>query len=186
MEELDKIKEDIKQLESVLCDKKKELFSKRLKYLCRDTNIINNVSNISSNSNINEDLHLTDYSVSWHITYNHMTSKYTHKDYLYEIVEFDPRYTDKTSLITIGKLRNSTKYFINGGVKFIIYRDHYENIRIINPEYEFDLDMDQQDELIDTYIKNINIPESFGLKLLKYFGDFKWSDKKIAKYISIT
>ena len=87
------------------------------------------------------------------------------------------------TLIIFGK---SKKYFIKGGyVPYNIYKNSAGELRIINSEYDLELDMDEQYELINSYASNINIPECLALSVFLYLADNKWDDLNLITYLSV-
>ncbi len=92
------------------------------------------------------------------------------------------RKTEKTTLISFGK---SDKYFIRGGVKYNIYTNSKGELRIVNTDYDSELDIDEQKSLISKYANNKNIPESFALCILLYMAYNKWDDTSMAIHLSV-
>jgi hypothetical protein len=68
--------------------------------------------------------------------------------------------------------------------KFNIYRNSNKELRIIANDYEFELDLEENQLLIENYIKNFDIPESFALTIFLHMMYNNWDDESIINYIS--
>ncbi len=88
----------------------------------------------------------------------------------------------KVTQISFGKLK---KYFLKGGIKFNIYRNSNGELRIINSDYEFELDLEEQKSLISKYSSNKNVPEWLALKVFLYISYNKWDDRSIINHLSV-
>jgi hypothetical protein len=88
----------------------------------------------------------------------------------------------KITQISFGKLK---KYFLKGGIKFNIYRNSNGELRIINSDYEFELDLEEQKSLILKYTSNKNVPEWLALKVFLYISYNKWDDRSIINHLSV-
>jgi hypothetical protein len=88
----------------------------------------------------------------------------------------------KITQISFGKLK---KYFLKGGIKFNIYRNSNGELRIINSDYEFELDLEEQKSLILKYASNKNVPEWLAIKVFLYISYNKWDDRSIINHLSV-
>jgi hypothetical protein len=167
MEKIEELTKEIKELEIRLEEAKKTLINLRL----REIHCLINVSNI----NISCD------ESSWEISYIHNTNNFSYE--YYDIDNDIPnKITSKSSNIKFGK--NEKKYFIKGVKKFNIYRNSNKELRIIANDYEFELDLEENQLLIENYIKNFDIPESFALTIFLHMMYNNWDDESITNYIS--
>lgn len=172
------IKEEIIALSKILDEKKHELFLGRL--------INMNLKKLQNNS---KDFAITVYPETheWNISYTHETSKYDMSLYIpdHEINSdvSDSEPIEKKSNISFGK--SGKRYFIKGGIKFNIYRNSTGELRVMNPEYDFDIDMEEHKHLIHKYSENSNIPEACALAVFQFMIDNKWDDTAIINYLSI-
>ncbi len=164
------LKAEILLLTKQLEEKREILFFNRLANM---TPLIDNVSDITINIEDSED---------WCISYVHTTDNYDINNYLPDLDDI-PTGMKYTSEISFGKYNR--KYFIKGGIKFNIYRNSVGELRVINPEYDFDLDMDEQRALIYSYSKNVNIPEACALAVFLYMNENKWDDAALINYLSV-
>jgi hypothetical protein len=89
---------------------------------------------------------------------------------------------EKETVVIFGK---NKKYFIKGGIKYNIYKNSTSELRIINSEYDLELDMEEQYSLINRYANNVNIPECLALSVFLYLSDNKWDDLNIITYLSV-
>ncbi len=176
---------EILQMEHDLNEKKKLLYLQRLYKILGYNN--DNVPNINSII-INTD----EINDTWYISYIHKTNEYNTLDYLYEKNE-DNIYektskTSKTSKIIFGSNithSGTKKYFIKGGVLLDLYKTSVNELRIINLEYQFDIDYDEQKDLITGYSENINIPEYVAIKFMMYMSDNEWDDTAIINHFTM-
>jgi hypothetical protein len=167
MEKIEELTKEIKELEIRLEEAKKTLINLRL----REIHCLINVSNIN--------IYCDDSS--WEISYIHDTNNFSYQ--YYDIDSDIPnKIINKTSNIKFGK--NEKKYFIKGIKKFNIYRNSNKELRIIANDYEFELDLEENQLLIENYIKNFDIPESFALTIFLHMMYNSWDDESIINYIS--
>ena len=75
--------------------------------------------------------------------------------------------------------------FIKGGIKYNIYKNSKGDLRIINLDYDLELDMDEQYSLIYRYAYNKNIPECIALRIFLYMIYNKWDDDDMTTYLSV-
>lgn len=187
-----KLREEILALEKTLNEKRKILFLNRLEAIaeCRFKN--SGITDMSITFNQQDN--------TWQISYLHKTQNFNFNDYshnnaqdIHDLVEDAQELEEevkvessagvpKETRIIFGK---SSKYFIRGGIKYNIYRNTTGELRITNPEYEFDLDLDQQRSLVCGYSENHNLPEWFAIKTLLYLSDNKWDDQSFINHLSI-
>lgn len=185
------LRNEIIKLEKELHIKKNKLFLLRLEKIAGISLENTGISDIKIVLDENEN--------TWNISYNHFTNAYSIDNYrcdnfdsdleddsddnnLEDYSNIENNTVEKKSKISFGKLN---KYFINGNIKLLVYRNSTGELRIINQEYEFDLDLDQQRKLMEKYSENTNIPEWFAIKVLLFFSHNKWDDKDIITHLSI-
>lgn len=180
---MQKLREQILELEIKLSVKKNKLFKKRLECIVNTTNLQNaNIKYINIQSCAEKQ--------EWCITYTHKT--YITNEHIYDIDYYlSGDYNETKSLeenvtkISFGK-RN--KYFIESNSvkdRFDIYKNGSGEMRIINLEYEFLLDLDEQRKLMEFYSKNYNVPEWFAIAILLFIEKNDWDDEAFINYISI-
>ena len=178
----DTLKSEILQLESELNAKKKLLFLQRLYKMIGYNGDLPNITNINITIDIDND--------TWLISYIHKTDKYNLLNYLYEKndeEEVGEENTKTTKIIFGANISNNDvkKYFIKGGVSLDLYKTSTNELRIINLEYQFDIDYDEQRELIISYSENINIPEYAAIKFMMYMSDNEWDDTAIINHFTM-
>ena len=179
------------KLEKELKECKQKLFLNRFSKLYKK-----NIQPCISNIKIDIDHKNND----WVISYEHYTNYYSINNYTInnaEIYDDNLNYKkqdnspspkaktnseEKKTIISFGK---SKKYFIIGGIKYNIYRNSSGDLRIINSDYDLELDMEEQYELINNYATNINIPECLALSVFIYLSDNKWDDINLITYLSV-
>ena len=173
------LKAEILELEGILESKKKQLFLNRLEKITNCSIAANGISDLDIQHDADEN--------TWQISYTHKTDQYSKSMYSYsEDSDLDPdqriQYVQKETKISFGI---SNKYFIKGGIKLNVYRNKTKELRIINPDYEFDLDLDEQKKLVREYSENHNLPEWFAIAIMLYLLDNDWDDSAFINYISI-
>ena len=186
---MDTLKAEILQLERELNAKKKTLFVSRFKSIIGKLESISNITSINIHTDVDSD--------TWTISYIHKTSDFKAIDYLYEKVDInetdsdesdDNIKTNKTTKIIFGVNITSSdvkKYFIKGIAPLDVYKTSTNEFRIINLEYQFDIDYDEQKELITTYADNINLPEYAAIKFMLYISDNEWDDTAIINHFTM-
>lgn len=172
------LKEEILALTNTLALKKHQLFLDRLLHMNLDKLITNARNfNITTNPELQE----------WSVSYTHDTQKYDVNYYIpdgeeqHECSDVEP--VSKISNISFGK--SGKRYFLKGGLKFNIYRNSAGELRVTNPEYDFDIDMEEHKQLIHKYSENTNIPEACALSVFQYISYNKWDDSDVINYLSI-
>jgi hypothetical protein len=183
--------EEIRNLEIIIEKKKRALFLLRLSKMY-EASLSDVISNISIEVDRNEK--------TWCITYTHITDEYSVDNYSNEtyieretdelddnlshlpLEEIPVEKNKKISVISFGK---NKKYFIKGGIKFSIYRNSANELRIINPNYDFELDLDEQKYLVTEYSRNKHIPECLALSIFLYMSYNKWDDTAIVNHFSL-
>jgi hypothetical protein len=136
----------------------------------------------------------------WSISYTHETKYYTSLNYLYNesdneveienVVEnvvdkeINTQYREKVTNITFGNIGNR-KYYINGGIKLEVFKSSSGEIRITNPEYDYEIDIEEHRELIKGYSLNKDIPEALAINVFIYMTSNNWNNEDIIKYFSI-
>lgn len=185
------LKTEILQLEKILSQKKKQLFFNRLEKIAGDSLNSKGIDNIDIQHNSTDK--------TWQISYTHKTNNYSSSMYAYSgdsdsdhdqepdinsaqhsAQEFSG--IPKETKISFGK---SNKYFIKGGIKLHVYRNTAGELRVINPEYEFDLDLDEQKKLVREYSENHDLPEWFAIVVMLYLSDNEWDDAAFINHLSI-
>lgn len=120
----------------------------------------------------------------WNINYT-ITVLYDENSYNYNSdSEVDDEPEKKTFVISFGK---SKKYYIKGNKnnRFKIYKNSKKELRVINEDYDIELDVDEeQDDLIKSYSLNYNIPEWVAIKVFLFMSENDWNDKHIINYMS--
>lgn len=178
----DTLRSEILQLEIELNAKKKLLYLQRLYKIIGYSDGLPNIVNINIKTDPDDD--------TWSISYTHKTSEYSLLNYLYEKndnIEEDDKNT-KTSKIVFGASisgNGAKKYFIKGGAPLDLYKTSMNELRIINLEYQFDIDYDEQKELITSYSENDNIPEYAAIKFMIYMSDNEWDDTAIINHFTM-
>lgn len=170
------LRKDILQLEEQINIKKKQLFLNRLETISGMSFAKSCISHVEIN--------LSSSDNTWNISYNHITDMYNSNDYTYtedSETEENEDIGHKETVISFGK---NSKYFIRGGVKLTIYRNTAGELRVINPDYEFDIDLDEQRQLVQTYADNPNLPEWLAIKVFLYLSDNKWDDQSLINHLS--
>jgi len=197
---MDELKAEILGLEELLKQKKKKLFNLRLFKMYKSTNdavaisetkstndavAISETKSTSDNDPYDINIYVDPTDNTWCISYVHCTTSYDPTAYAYNDESADDSDTvisTKETKISFGKAK---KYFIKGGIKLNLYRNSAGELRIINPDYEYDLDLNEQKSLVERYSKNKNIPEWLAIKVLLYVSNNKWDDKSIVKHFSV-
>jgi len=133
---------------------------------------------------------ITDVSISidtdsWVIGYTHTTEKYNENNYnCGDESETEVESKPKTSKILFG---NDDRYFLSGQNtrvgRFKIYTNSQKTLRVINSDYDIELDKDAQSDLIRQYSENKDIPEWAALKFFTYMCDNKWDSDSIIKHL---
>lgn len=172
------LKREIKALEKQLTDKKCELFNHRLSYLVGfslEEIYERGVSDIKFE--ISED--------AWNISYTHVTDQYDENNYINSSdseVETTPAY--RKSYMNFGK---GKRYYIKGNNsnRFRIYKNSKKELRVINTDYDTELDLEEQEELITRYSINKHMPEWFAIKVFMFISENEWSDENICSYLSL-
>ena len=178
------LKDRIQELKSQIAKYEHQLFISRLYKLLSLTNdeIVNlGVTNIVINTNDKD----------FTITYTHHTSAYDENTYVNDNdSHVETEIYEKTTHIIFGKTtisEKSSKYYIKGNrsARFKIYRISKNILSIINKEYDTELDIDEQIELIEKYSENPNIPEWLALKVFLYIRENGWDDNIIINYFGV-
>ena len=204
---MDILKDEIRVIEIELLKKKKMLIIKRLELISgiklSKANVY--ISNIDCN-NIDK---------TWCITYNYKTDNFSQLLYDYdhnikniddpenidckELTDFNNELNNVNNIkyhtftcentIMFGK---SNKYFIKKNKKFVddvnlhVYKNKTtDELYIVNKDYEYELDLDEQKLLVTKYSKNYNIPEWFAITVFLYLDVNNWDDESFVNYLSI-
>jgi hypothetical protein len=145
--------------------RKQQIYTDILKY--RIDLIKTYISNWSTISNFSIDIFKIKNNIYFSFEYTHETKNFTTNNYCYEEDEedktLDPIY--KKTNIKFGFDKLTSKYFILNSFIQIMQDD--KKLVPYNKLYDYTLGLDEQEELINKYEKNINIPEWFMLRLLK-------------------
>jgi hypothetical protein len=177
----EKITSNILDLEKKITDQKKNLSMLRL---CKLLGISEQSIESLGIKKIKFDIGVD----TWNITYIHHTNKYDENDYDFDSdSEGETEVCPKTTQIRFGK---TLKYYIKrpSGIRstrFKLYRNSKKELRVINTDYDIELDMDEQMELIHKYSENKNIPEWMALKVIIYICENEWQDNHIINYFKI-
>jgi hypothetical protein len=174
----EKLKEEILELESVLEDKRDTFFKARLYKLI----------GIPGQELISwgiSDIVLGIYDNEWTIAYKHETTEYNENNYNYDgdsETETEPR--EKRSGVSFGE---KSKLFLKGKGyrqgRFKLYRNSRKEIRVINTDYNFELDTEEQLQLIRTYSNDRHIPEWLALKVFLYMCENGWNSEHIIQHL---
>ena len=180
---MDELRKEIIILEKELIEKKKQLFFNRLEKIAGCSFVESGILNLNIITNQDDN--------TWQIAYIHYTKEYNINDYTPSVnTDSETEITDvldtttpitKKSKIIFGKM---AKYYIKGGIPLNIYRNITGEIRITNPDYEFDLDLDEQRILARSYSENYALPEWFAIAVLLYMSDNKWDDTALINHLS--
>lgn len=193
---MNELRYEILQLEKILSQKKKQLFLNRLETISKKPLVTRGVENIDIQSN--------SHDKTWQISYIHKTNHYSDTMYAYSEdseatdtyvlgVSNVPNIPDTVDPISCKGIQKETKisfgksnrYFIRGGIKLHVYRNTSGELRVINPEYEFDLDLDEQKKLVREYSENYDLPEWFAIAVMLYLSDNDWDDAAFINHLSI-
>ncbi len=170
---------EIKELETSLQQKKTQLFYNRFIQLLELTD--DEIKSMGvSNIVINTD------AKYWSISYTHTTNQYSENNYLHEIdseMEIIPY--PKITHIKYGFSANS--YFIQGldRNRFTIYTKGSNLVRIINKDYNIELDISDQLILMDDYSKNKDIPEWLIVLTVLQMNKHEWNGDDMCIYLSV-
>jgi hypothetical protein len=118
----------------------------------------------------------------WSISYDHKTDNYNDIYYINDYDEdVEVKHDSMESSVTMGR---NDSFFISSksNIKFIIYKNSKNKIKIINDEYTYELDDYENEELILRYSNNKNIPEWFAIRIFLKISDMKWTDNEIIDY----
>lgn len=177
------LRNEIIELEKLLLAKKNELFVSRLSKMTAP------ICNVLSDSETISDItfHTSISDSTWQISYVHKTDKYTPVAYMHHDDSADDSANEinpysKTTKITFGK---TNKYFIKGGIDLMVYRNSNSEIRIINKDYEYEIDLDEQRTLMLEYSSNVHIPEWLAIKTLLYISDNKWNVENVVIHFCV-
>jgi hypothetical protein len=178
----EKLKIEIAELQLVLSNKKHELFHLRLSEMIGKT--YQDMSQMGV-SNVKFEILSDNKSLEWNISYTHYTDMYDENAYINSSdSEAETTPAQKTTYINFGK---GKKYYIrgNGNNRFKIYKNSKNDLRIINTDYDIELDLEDQEELIKRYSENKHIPEWLAIKAFSYLSENTWSDEHIINYLSL-
>lgn len=181
------LKEEIVELNKKLNLATKKLFINRLLIASIDEgNLENAILELKKSGIELESLEIEIKSKSsWNIKYIHKTLEYDENNYIANS-DSENEYTThpKTTHISFG-FSKEQKYYIKGNKNklFSIYKNGTE-LRIINSLYDLELDPEEQNNLIKSYITNQNIPEAFALKIFKHISRYEWDNEHVFYYLS--
>lgn len=169
----------IEKLQQVIDEKKEELFLHRLGKITKCEFRTGDKYNIAYER----------ISSSWSISYDFETDKYDVNDYNYNSdSETEIAVKKKRCRITFGK--NSNRYFIKGnGIRsnrFKIYRNSRGLLRIINHDYNAEIDLTEQKDLLMGYGSNKDLPEWLAVRVFMYIFTHEWSDDSIEAFFEYT
>lgn len=164
------ITQQIEHYEKLLAEARHQLFMSRILTM---VNEISTVSTVTFSSNG------TNWTIAYKCTVTYDENNYNHND----DSEADTEPYIKTFEISFGK---GKRYFINGNqLRFKIYRNSTNKLRILNADYTADLDIDEQEILINSYSYNYNIPEWFAIRILLFMEKNEWSDENLITYLDL-
>jgi hypothetical protein len=174
----EKLRKEIIELESMLEAKRNTLFKARLYKLLGipEQDLISwGVSNVV----------LDIYDNEWTIDYDHQTTEYDENNYNHDNdSETETELREKRSSVSFGK---ESKLFLKGKGyrqgRFKLYRNSRKEIRVINNDYNFELDTEEQLQLIRKYSSDCHIPEWFALKVFMYMCENDWNSCHIIQYL---
>jgi hypothetical protein len=179
------IKKRICELESELKKYRNDLFTIRLCKILNKSEEFLHSHGISGMAFYHDDN-------KWNIEYSHYTEKFNIDDYNWhdEPIKLT-KLTDKpeTSYIhrSIVRFGISKKYYIEGenirDKQFRIYRKRNNILQIINTDYDIELDMEEQDELINEYCDNYDLPEWLALTVFQHMKRNDWEDVHLINYL---
>lgn len=183
--EEEKLKAEMLDLKKKYAICKRKYFILRLWKLLKPT-----AENMKTIQNIKIYMQNDKSDQKWYISYLHHTDNYNVNDYiLHEDSEVENEDKAKDTNITFGyeTQNGKPKYYIKGNsqTRFKVYRTNKKSLSIVNTDYDVDLDIDEQTELIEKYSNNNNIPEWLALKILLYFRENEWENSNIVAYFSI-
>lgn len=173
-----KIKARIFQLEAELKIERDKFFKLRLYKLLGTSNIRLSDLNVSNLSIVVD-------PERWVIAYDHSTKLYDENNYNHaDDSDTEVELRDKTTHISFGY---DNKLFLIGKnirvSRFKLYRNSRKELRIINNDYSFELDTDDQKKLISAYRKNKHIPEWLALNVFLYMCEHQWESNNIIRYL---
>lgn len=167
------LRSEILTLEKALQEKKQQLFLERLETIAGKKFTNNNVRDVIISVDTN--------AKTWQISYLHSTDKYNFNNYAYnEDSENDESESHKDTRIVFGQ---NSKHYIRGGIKLTVYRNTVGELRVINPDYEFDLDLEEQRQLVRSYASNSDLPEWLAISVFLYLYDNKWDDESLINHL---
>lgn len=174
----EKIESEICSLKKIIQEKKKKLFMIRIKKIL---DIKNNFSMIEGINYIN---FTSEENNKWCINYTHLTNNFDTNNYNYNIdSDIETESKIKKTNVYFGK---SKKYYLKGvrSNQFKIYRNSKKQLRILNSDYNIELDLDEQYELITKYSKNYDIAEWLALRVFIFIAENEWSDENFVTHFS--
>lgn len=178
----DILRKEIKQLSLQITELETVLEDKQQQLLIMGFSRLLNVDIATITKYIDNLCVSIDENEVWEISYRHKTDTYSSNNYALSDEELD-EVEDTFNEIDI-KFGRDKKYYIKGGpVKFQIYKNSNGVLRIINQDYEMDLDVKEQEHLIDKYCNNFDIVEWFALRVMNYMSKNNWNDNDLTKYI---
>jgi len=176
---MDDLRQEILTLERQLTHKKQHLFILRFYKLIKMTEkdlLDLGITNMK----------LCIFRTRWEIQYDHYTDKYDENYYNHGDDSNSEAYIyAKKSHIQFGL---DKKYYIknnNKPTRFKIYRNLRNELRLINMDYDIDLDLEEQYELIQKYIDDKCIPEWLALYIFMYLNINDWQDIHLINHLNI-
>jgi hypothetical protein len=123
---------------------------------------------------------------SWKINYTHHIENYSECSYVNDqSSEEDADPIIKTFDMSFGK-NLKKRYFITGAYnRFRIYKNSRNILRVINADYDLELDSEEQDDLIERYSNNTNIPEWLALNVFIFMIENEWDDIDLINHMTI-
>lgn len=124
----------------------------------------------------------------WKISYDHETDNFNGNNYNYHSDSDDEEIKDriKISNVEFGMAR---KYYIKGtnirSTRFKIYKNSKKELRIINADYDIELDLDDQYSLVKKYTNNYTIPEWVAIRFFLYMAKNDLESEDIINHFDV-
>jgi transcription initiation factor TFIIIB Brf1 subunit/transcription initiation factor TFIIB len=120
----------------------------------------------------------------WSISYIHKTDSYNESSYKFENTPSDSKRVSKITKIVFGK---NKKYYIKGnyGNRIKIYRNSKNQLRIINVDYDIQLNVAEQIKLMEKYSEDLSLPEWLAIRVFLYMAKNDWDDENIVSHLSV-
>lgn len=176
------LRNEIIELEKQLKIKKEILFRNRLLQFLDVTEELLTLCGISD---LNVEIK-PDSKTDWKLTYTH-TNTYNEDDYVDDIehsVHYAPHM--RTTQVKCG--RSLANHYIQSNVgrnRFSVYIKNATIIRVVNKDYNIELDISEQNKLMQKYTQNKSIPEWLAIHMFLCINKHSWNDSDIVVHLSI-